>query len=117
MAKTKVLQGAKAASLFQSQPEAPVPEVKPEPEYKTKSERIAEIQESGKRMLKWFEDLKELPKEPVQVNHYTRIVDLKKYLETQRATLEANMKDPFNRVFINAYYRLYNLKQFIQKVK
>lgn len=65
-------------------------------------------------MLQWFEDLKELPPEPVQINKHTKIIDLKKFLETQRATLEANMAHPFDRVFMLAYMRLYNLKKIIK---
>lgn len=65
-------------------------------------------------MVDWFGTLKGLPREPVQVNRFSKILNVKKYIETQTATIEATKADPFNRVFKEAYLRLYDLKKFIE---
>lgn len=76
---------------------------------------MEERRKNGERMIVWFNDLKEFPVIPVVIGKHCKIWDLKKYIETQKTTIEANLKDPFNRLFVNAYMRLFELKKIIDK--
>lgn len=68
------------------------------------------------KMEEWFNG-RPLPEEPVQINACAKIINVKKYVETNIATMKANQERPWQAAFKPAYLRLYELKKFIESGK
>lgn len=68
--------------------------------------------DQSERLINWF-DNKEFPKDPFQYRHGHRIVDGKKFFNSQVHILRTVKQ--INVSWKAAYFRLYNLKKFIEQ--
>lgn len=82
------------------------------PQAKTKSEKIAELKAKANDLINWFNGW-ELPPGPLAISPGVTVNNPKKHVKAQVDIMEGN-SDPYNRVFVAAYYRLFNLKKYLQ---
>lgn len=79
----------------------------------TKEQKIAALQAKADELIRWF-DGKELPASPFKLNPWSTITDTQKYFSTTTGIMAEKRSDPFNRLYVLAYYRLLELKKYIE---
>lgn len=79
----------------------------------TRDQKIAALQAKADQLIQWF-DGQELPVGPFKLNNWTTITDTEKYFSTSKGIMVDKWPDPFNRLFVLAYYRLLELKKYIE---
>lgn len=75
-------------------------------------DRVTVAKESAAELIAWY-DGRALPTLPVKLNKHTTLINAKKYVETQIATMQAYK--PLSMCWNHAYMRLHNLKIFLSK--
>ena len=71
-----------------------------------------ELQEKANNLIAWFADKKIFG--PINLKPGVKITDPGKYIAAQVPILENYKSDPFNKIFVAAYYRLFYLKKYME---
>jgi hypothetical protein len=79
----------------------------------TRVEKVAALQLKADALIQWFEG-RQLPGCPFKLKPWMTVLDCEKYLHTTLNTMAAHRNDPFNRQFVLGFYRLTDLKQYIE---
>lgn len=79
----------------------------------TKTEKVALLQAKGAEMIAYF-DGKELPKSPFKIKPWATILDAKKYLDSQVTRMQHWQNNPFNQLYVLAYYSLKELREYME---
>lgn len=79
----------------------------------TRDEKIAALQAKADELIKWF-DNQELPASPFKLNAWSTITDTEKFFSTNKGIMDDKRPNPFSRLFVLAYYRLLDLKKYIE---
>lgn len=80
----------------------------------TRDEKIAALQAKADELLQWFER-RELPVAPFKLKPWITVLDCAKMLETNKLRMNAHRSNPFNRQYVNGYFTLNDLKQYIEQ--
>lgn len=80
---------------------------------KTRAELKAELKVKATDLVNWFSGVV-LPPGPIDISPGIRILDPAFHVKVQIDIINANIDDPYRRVLICAYQRLFNLKKYLQ---
>jgi hypothetical protein len=78
----------------------------------TRSEKVEVLKAKTEALIQWFHG-KQLPAAPIKVRPWATIIDTQVFFERQLLRIKAHENNPFNCVYICAYYELLDLKTYM----